>query len=155
MARATSRSSRKANAAATKADTGMATARPRSAPKAPRRAAAPPAVPKLSKDALRAQVEKLERANANLRVRNKELKRAADAAAGRLAELEAEVSRHERRAAQQAKSAVGRKPRRQPVRSRVHPDPDPEDMPPVVAVTDPESRSEAEPLSAVAPPLPG
>ena len=47
----------------------------------------------LSKDALRAQVEKLERANTALRTKNREANRAAKLSAARMAELEGEVAR--------------------------------------------------------------
>src|SRR4051812_48950413 len=47
----------------------------------------------LSKDALQAQVEKLERANAALRTKNREANRAAKLSAARMAELEGEVAR--------------------------------------------------------------
>jgi hypothetical protein len=51
-----------------------------------------PAV-KLSKDELRVQVEKLERANATLRVKNREANRTAKATTARIAELEENVTR--------------------------------------------------------------
>ena len=47
----------------------------------------------LSKDALRVQVEKLERANTALRTKNREANRAAKLSAARMAELEGEVAR--------------------------------------------------------------
>ena len=47
----------------------------------------------LSKDALRAQVEKLDRANTALRTKNREANRAAKLSAARMAELEGEVAR--------------------------------------------------------------
>ena len=47
----------------------------------------------LSKDASRAQVEKLERANTTLRTKNREANRAAKLSAARMAELEGEVAR--------------------------------------------------------------
>jgi predicted RNase H-like nuclease (RuvC/YqgF family) len=68
----------------------------------------------VSKDELRVQLEKLGRANASLRVRNKELKRAVDEAADRIAQLEGQLARQERRAAQPAASRRGRRSRRQP-----------------------------------------
>jgi small-conductance mechanosensitive channel len=58
-------------------------------------------VPKLSKDALRAQVAKLERANATLRVKNREGNRTARTAAARIAELEDQVARLEQQVASQ------------------------------------------------------
>ena len=47
----------------------------------------------VSKDELRAQVEKLERANATLRTKSREATRAAKLSAARIAELEDEVAR--------------------------------------------------------------
>jgi hypothetical protein len=47
----------------------------------------------LSKDALRAQVEKLERANTALRTKNREANRAAKLSAARMVELDGEVAR--------------------------------------------------------------
>ena len=47
----------------------------------------------VSKDELRIQVEKLERANATLRAKNREANRAAKLSAARIAELEDEVAR--------------------------------------------------------------
>jgi len=55
-----------------------------------------------SKDALRAQVEKLERANATLRTKSREANRAAKSASSRIAELEEEVARLEKRLTSQA-----------------------------------------------------
>ena len=46
----------------------------------------------LSKDALRAQVEKLDRANTALRTKNREANRAAKLSAARMAELEGEAT---------------------------------------------------------------
>ena len=65
------------------------------AAKKPAAAAKPSVTPAraLSKDALRAQVEKLERANTALRTKNREANRAAKLAAARMAELEGEVAR--------------------------------------------------------------
>src|SRR6185437_2182726 len=64
---------------------------------APERApAALPRVPKLSKDELRAQVEKLERANATLRAKGREANRVAKSSAARIAEMEGEVARLEK-----------------------------------------------------------
>ena len=64
--------------------------------------AALPRAPKVSKDELRAQVEKLERANATLRAKSRETNRAAKSAAARIAEFEGEVARLEKKAASQA-----------------------------------------------------
>jgi hypothetical protein len=60
------------------------------APKKPATAPAPSARA-ISKDDLRAQVEKLERANAALRTKSREANKAAKVSAARIAELEAEV----------------------------------------------------------------
>jgi hypothetical protein len=62
-------------------------------------AAAAPA-PKLGKDELRVQLEKLERANATLRAKSREANRTAKAATARIAELEEIVARLEQKAAQ-------------------------------------------------------
>ena len=69
---------------------------------APARASA---TPKVSKDELRGQVEKLERANATLRAKGREATRDAKSSAARVAELEGEVARLEKKLASQAKSA--------------------------------------------------
>ena len=65
------------------------------AAKKPAVAAKPAVTPAraLGKDALRAQVEKLERANTTLRTKNREANRAAKLSAARMAELEGEVAR--------------------------------------------------------------
>jgi hypothetical protein len=55
--------------------------------------------PKVSKDELRAQVEKLEQLVASLRAKSRETNKAAKVAAARIAELEAEVTELEKRAA--------------------------------------------------------
>ena len=70
--------------------------------------AAAPAL-KLSKDELRVQVEKLERANATLRVKNREANRTAKTATARIAELEESVARLTKNAASQTPSANGEK----------------------------------------------
>jgi hypothetical protein len=69
-------------------------------------AAAAPAL-KLSKDELRVQVEKLERANATLRLKNREANRTAKTATARIAELEESVARLTKKAASQTLSANG------------------------------------------------
>ena len=70
-------------------------------PVAPRRqaVAVPAPAPKLSKDELRAQVEKLEQANAALRMKSQDTNKATKAAAKRIAELEAQVAQLEKAAA--------------------------------------------------------
>jgi hypothetical protein len=74
---------------------------------APKRAliAAAPAL-KLGKDELREQVEKLERANATLRLKNREANRTAKAATARIAELEENIARLEKKAAQPTPAKV-------------------------------------------------
>ncbi len=113
------------------------------APKTGRRTATPKpvatAVPKLSKEELRDQVEKLERSVATLRARSRDATRAAKTSAARIAELEAQVAQFETAAAakpapaeQAPKPARATRPRR---RSR---DIDPGDaVPPGVAVVEP------------------
>ena len=64
-----------------------------------------------SKEALRAQIDKLERANAALRTKSREAGRAAKIATDRIAELEEEVARLQKRVASQAAAAKkARKP---------------------------------------------
>ncbi len=95
--------------------------------------------PKLSKDELRAQVEKLERANATLRAKSRETNRVAKSSAARVAELEGEVARLERKVASQAAAAPrGPKPRTSTRGKRRSSDIDPGDaVPPGVAVQEP------------------
>ena len=83
-----------------------------SSAKATGRARSATTVPKLSKDELRAQLEKLERSNAKLRAKSREGNREAKSFAARIAELEEEVARLEKRVASQAATAGrGLKPR--------------------------------------------
>ena len=112
-------------------------ARAAAAPK--RGPAALPQAPKLSKDELRAQVEKLERANATLRVKSRETNRVAKSSAARIAELEGEVARLEKKVASQAAAATrGSKPRTSASSKRRSSDIDPGDaVPPGVAVEEP------------------
>jgi hypothetical protein len=99
------------------------------------------AAPKVSKDALRAQVAKLERANANLRSRNKELKQAVEAAAGRIAQLEGE----KRTTKDAAPVRAGRTPGRRAAGTEEHSDRDRGDaVSPGMAVHDPEPLGEAD-----------
>ncbi|HVC57708.1 MAG TPA: hypothetical protein VND95_17290 [Stellaceae bacterium] len=75
---------------------------------APKRAPAVPApAPKVSKDELRAQVEKLERANATLRTKSREAGRAAKTAAARIAELEDQVARLDKQLTEQGTATGG------------------------------------------------
>jgi hypothetical protein len=74
---------------------------------APKRATVAPAPTlKLSKDELRVQVEKLERANATLRAKNREASRTAKATTARIAELEEIVAGLEKKAAQATPAKV-------------------------------------------------
>jgi hypothetical protein len=88
---------------------------------------------KISKDDLRAQVEKLERANETLRVKNRDANRTAKIAAARIAELEDEVAQLRKQvAAAEAKTA-----KTPHARTRTY-DLDPGDaVPPGVAVEEP------------------
>jgi hypothetical protein len=102
MARATkaSKSTKPATARTTGRKAGRpakpsATATPRTTARAP---AVPPA-PKVSKDELRAQVEKLEQLVTSLRAKSRETNKAAKVAAARIAELEAQVAELEKNAA--------------------------------------------------------
>jgi hypothetical protein len=102
---------------------------------------APAPAPKLSKDELRAAVEKLEVANAKLRAKSRETNKAAKLAAKRVTELEAQVAQLEKEletsrvpvvARNEAKTASPSRKTRQPRTI------DPGDaVPPGVAVLDP------------------
>ncbi|MBV9727546.1 MAG: hypothetical protein JO299_20495 [Gammaproteobacteria bacterium] len=61
--------------------------------------------PKISKDELRTQLEKLERANASLRAKSREANRQAKADTARIAELEDQMARLEKDAASRSESA--------------------------------------------------
>ncbi len=118
--------------------------------------------PAMTKDALRARVEKLERANATLRSKNRELTRASQEAQDRLATVEGTLRRLERRTAaatarakpeklpeqskEQAKeTAPARKPRRRSPRAEPVAERDPGDaVPPGVAVETPEPLNESD-----------
>ena len=109
---------------------------------APVAAAAPIRVPPPSKGELRAQIEKLETANATLKAKSRETNRAAKVAARRIAELEGQVAQLETAAAKATASVTTRsdaKPARRgrpPGRSKTI---DPGDaVPPGVAVQEPE-----------------
>ncbi len=100
--------------------------------------AVPPA-PKVSKDELRAQVEKLEGIAATLRAKSREANRAAKVAAARIAELEEQVAQFETQSAAQAAPAK-RAPKPSPVgrSKRGSKSIDPGDaVPPGVAVEEP------------------
>ena len=81
-----------------------------------------PAPPKLSKNELRAQVERLEDANATLRAKRKEANLTAKASAARIAELEAQVGELEKKVTSSTAPAKGdRKPAKSPRLSRPTP----------------------------------
>jgi len=80
--------------------------RPTPAAKGPARALAAPPAPKLSKDELRAQVEKLELVVARFRTKSREANRTAKTATARIAELEEQVAQLERAAKSQATPAM-------------------------------------------------
>ncbi len=96
-----SRAVRKTGRAAAVADTSPKRVTPLAVPpkRFPITAAA---TPKLSKDELRAQVEKLEQANATLRAKGREANRAAKANTARIADLEDQVNRLEKQAKTEA-----------------------------------------------------
>ena len=135
--------SRATKAAPSQQSQGVAPAakpRPAASPKATlksvTRAGSP--TPKPSKDELRAEVERLAAANANLRAKSRDAGRAAKAATARVAELEAEVARLTERSTQAASlsggaggTRAGRGPRRRAI--------DPGDaVPPGVGVLEPQ-----------------
>ncbi|TLU70626.1 hypothetical protein [Lichenicoccus roseus] len=74
------------------------TAPPKQKVTAPKRNAAVSRPPMVTKDELRTQVDKLERANATLRTKNREAGRVAKEAAARIETLEAQVANLERAA---------------------------------------------------------
>ena len=84
-------------------------------------------------------MEKLERANATLRAKSREANRVAKSSAARIAELEGEVARLEKKVASQAAAATrGTKPRTSASSKRRSSDIDPGDaVPPGVAVQEP------------------
>ena len=81
--------------------TTLAKPAPRGRPPAKPAIKAAAATPKLSKDELRAQLEKLARANATLRAKSREATRVAKAATARVAELEERAAELERKVASQ------------------------------------------------------
>ncbi len=121
----------------------LAKAAAKPAPKAARRTATPKpvaaAVPKLSKEELRDQVEKLERSVATLRAKNRDATRAARASAARIEELEAQVAQLETAAAAKpAPAGQAPKPTRTARTARRSRTVDPGDaVPPGVAVAEP------------------
>ncbi len=103
------------------------------------------ASPKLSKEELRARVEKLERANATLRAKGRELGRNAKSDAARIEELEEQVARLEKPAdspTSRARSGGTAAATTRRTRSgRLEHDPG-DAVPPGVAVEDPEPPDE-------------
>jgi len=98
---------RKASRPAAAAVPAKAPAKVAKAAATPKRAPAAPAPAlKLSKDELRVQLEKLERANATLRTKHREANRTAKAATARIAELEEIVAGLEMKAAQATPAKV-------------------------------------------------
>lgn len=112
------------------------------APKRPAPAAM--AASKVSKEDLRVQVEKLERANAMLRAKSRDAGRSAKVNAARIAELEDQVAQLERQAASEAASAKRRSKPAPAVRAARQDHPvDPGDaVPPGVAVQEPAALDE-------------
>jgi chromosome segregation ATPase len=94
--------------------------------------------PVRSKDELRAQVEKLERENANLRAKTRELRRAAKNADARMAELEGELARTQGQSKRETERKLAQRRGRTSER-------DPGDaVPSGVAVQEPEPISEGD-----------
>ena len=112
-------------------------------PKKTAKASAAPAAPKVSKDELRAHVEKLEHLVATLRAKSRETNKAAKAATARIAELEAQVAQLEKKAAAAPPPVRAAKPPR-PARARHESrEIDPGDaVPPGVAVQEPQPLDE-------------
>jgi hypothetical protein len=124
-------------AAPTAAKAPAKVAKAAAAPKQAPAVAAP--IPKLSKDELRVQVEKLEHANAMLRTKSREANKTAKTAAARIAVLEDQVARLEANSVPQtAPSKLAPKPSPSGRRTRRSRDIDPGDaVPPGIAVQDP------------------
>ena len=115
-----------------------AKAMPAPAPAPAPAATAPTRVPPPSKGELRAQIEKLEVANATLKAKSRETNRMAKAANKRIAELEAELAQWQEQAARQAVAQPVEKTARRGGRARSR-EIDPGDaVPPGVAVLNPE-----------------
>ena len=122
-----------------KAAPAVALANAAKATKVAVRAPATPSASKVSKDELRAQVEKLEQLVAGLRARSREANKAAKAATTKIAELEAKVAQLEKKAARPASMPVRQPKPAKPVRAqRRSREIDPGDgVPPGVAVQEP------------------
>ncbi len=114
---------------------------------ASRRPPAATPVPKVSRDELRAQVEKLERTVATLRTRSREAVRAAKQAAARIEELEAQLAARKKQLSRPAAAprAATRTPKAAMFARGQRPkaERDPGDaVPPGVAVSEPEPMDE-------------
>jgi hypothetical protein len=98
-----------------------------------------PSAPKLSKVELHAQVDKLERANANLHAKNREASRQAKTSAARIADLEGQVAQLEKQSAARAAGVNDNRTSPAPKSRRArHREIDPGDsVPPGVAVGEP------------------
>ena len=102
---------------------------------APKRVPAAPAAGMVSKADLRAQIEKLERTNATLRAKSREINKAARAAVLRIGELEEQLAQATKRAA----SPAAQRPAKTAVAKRQPREIDPGDaVPPGVAVLEPQ-----------------
>ncbi|MCB8882974.1 hypothetical protein ACELLULO517_22190 [Acidisoma cellulosilytica] len=103
------------------------------------RSPAVPPAPKVSKDELRAQVERLEQLVANLRAKSREANKAAKAATARISELEAQVVQLEKKAAASVPVSARQVQAKKPPRAkRQRREIDPGDaVPPGVAVQEP------------------
>jgi uncharacterized protein with von Willebrand factor type A (vWA) domain len=108
--------------------------RPKTAVRVP---SAPPA-PKVSKDELRAQVDKLEQLVASLRAKSRETNKAAKVATARIAELESQVATLEKKVAAPPPSVRASRPPKPPRAKHRGREIDPGDaVPPGVAVEEP------------------
>lgn len=119
---------------------GKATKPGKQSPSSPRLSSVATAVPKPSKDELRAQVEALERTVAKMKAKAKVMRATARQADARMTELESEVSRLEAALAKASRAVPAKAARATAVRPSKPPrQRDPGDaVPPGVAVQDPE-----------------
>lgn len=103
------------------------------------RSPAVPPAPKVSKDELRAEVEKLEQLVVNLRAKSREANKAAKAATARISELEAQVAQLEKKAAASVPAPARQvQPTKPPRAKRQRREIDPGDaVPPGAAVREP------------------
>ena len=108
------------------------------APKTTARAPAPAPAPKVSKDELRAQVEKLELTVTTLRAKGREANKAAKVSTARIAELEGQVAQLEEKLASATAQVPQAAPPKAPRAKRQAREIDPGDaVPPGVAVQEP------------------